>query len=135
MFSSIFFVWARFDKSVTIEGSRFSIFILLSVIPLNGVCAEQSTNKIKPVVRAQQIMRNNFQHYYDGTAIVTTFKNVREIDTRYTKFYKADVSIIKLPASFVKKLSHEKLIEVVSKDFDFYFQEENPDKLGNLTQK
>ena len=61
------------------------------------------------------------EHYYDGTAIITTFKNVREIDTRYTKFYKADVSIIKLPASFVKKLSHEKLIEVVSKDFDFYY--------------
>ena len=50
--------------------SLFMFFILLSVIPLNGVCAEQPTNQIKPVVRVQQVIRNNFQHYYDGTGSI-----------------------------------------------------------------
>ena len=48
----------------------FILFILINMIPLNGVCAEQSTNKIKPVVRAQLAIRNNFQHYYDGTGSI-----------------------------------------------------------------
>ena len=54
--------------------SLFMFFILLSVIPLNGVCAEQPTNKIKPVVRVQQVIRNNFQHYYDGTGSIEPTK-------------------------------------------------------------